>query len=72
MVVGKIIGDEVEGEVKVGEGEVGEEKLDELIDEFDVEEDFVGESVVCGYDLVVVDEGVYGGEEGIVELVMML
>ena len=54
--VGKATGDEVECEVEVGEREVREEDLDELVDKLNREQDLAGESVVCGHDLAAVDE----------------
>ena len=66
-VVGQRAGDEVEGQVEVGEGEEGEEEGDELIEEFDVEQDFAREGVVSLPDLLEVDQGVDGGEEGSIE-----
>ena len=65
--VGERAGNEVECQVEVGEGEVGEEELDELIHEFDVEEDLATDCVVCMPDLTEVDEGVDGCEEGTIE-----
>lgn len=65
--VGETAGDEVEGEVEVCQGEVGEHELQELVDEFDVEEDLAGEGVVGGPDLLEVDEGVDGSEKGTVQ-----
>jgi hypothetical protein len=60
-------GDEVEGEVEVGEREEGEEELDELVHEFDVQQDFAPDGVVgCPY-LFEVQQGVDGGEEGAVK-----
>jgi len=59
--------DEVECQVEVCEGEVGEAEGDELVDEFDVEQDFAPERVVRVPDLFEVEEGVDGGEEGAVE-----
>lgn len=60
-------GNEVECQVEVGEGEVGEEELDELVDGLDVEEDLAGDGVVGSEDLAEVEEGVDGCEEGTVE-----
>jgi hypothetical protein len=65
--VGQRTRDEVEGQVEVGEGEVGEEEGDELVDEFDVQEDLACSGVVGRPDLAEVDERVDGGEEGAVE-----
>jgi hypothetical protein len=45
--ISQATGDEVEGEVEVGEGEEGEEELDKLIDGLDVEEDLAGEGMIC-------------------------
>jgi len=65
--VGETAGDEVEGQVEVGEGKEGEEEGDELVDEFDVQEDLAGDGVVGAPDLPEVGERVDGGEEGAVE-----
>lgn len=65
--VGEGAGDKVECEVEVGEGEESEEEREELVDEFDVEEDLASDRVVGGPDLFEVYEGVDGGEEGAVE-----
>lgn len=64
--VGETARDEVEGEVEVGEGEKGEQEGDELVDEFDVQEDLAGDGVVGAPDLAEVCERVDGGEEGTV------
>jgi hypothetical protein len=65
--VGEGAGDEVEGQVEVGEGEEGEEEVDELVDELDVQHDFAVDGVVGAPDLAEVDKGINGGEEGTVE-----
>ncbi len=65
--VGQAAGDEVEGQVEVGEREVGEDELDELVDEFDVQEHLARDGVVGEPDLLEVDKRVDGGEEGAVE-----
>ena len=41
--------------------------MDELVDEFNVEENLAAHGVVGAPDLAEVDEGVDGGEEGTVE-----
>ena len=59
--------DEVEGEVEVGQREEREEELDELVHEFDVQQDLARDRVVgCPY-LLEVNEGVNGCEESTVE-----
>ena len=67
LFVRQTTGDEVEGEVEVGEGEEGEHELDELIDKFDVQENFAGDSVVSVPDLAEVNKGVDSGEESSVQ-----
>ena len=59
--------DEVESQVKVGKGEVCEEEVDELVDEFNVEEYLPADGVISMPDLAEVDERVDGCEEGAVE-----
>jgi hypothetical protein len=65
--VGERTGDEVEGQVEVGEREECEQKLHELVDEFDVEQDLTPDGVVGRPDLLEVEERVHGSEEGTVE-----
>jgi hypothetical protein len=59
--------DKVESEVEVGQGEEGEHELNELVQELHMQEDLASESMVCKPDLLEVDEGVNGSEEGTVE-----
>lgn len=59
--------DEVERQIEVGEGEVGEDQLDELVDELDVEEDLAAHGMVGVPDLAEMHEGVDGGKEGPIE-----
>jgi hypothetical protein len=49
-------GDEVEGEVEVGQGEEGEEERDELVDKFDMQQDLSSQGVVGMPDLLEVDQ----------------
>ncbi|RDA85125.1 hypothetical protein CP532_1559 [Ophiocordyceps camponoti-leonardi (nom. inval.)] len=65
--IGEAAGDKVEGQVEVGEGEVGEEQLEKLVRELDEEEDLAGDGVVGREDLTALKEGVDGCEEGAVE-----
>ena len=65
--VGEGAGDEVECEVEVCEGEICEEEGDELVEEFNVQEDFTDEGMVRGPDLAKVNERVDGSEESTVE-----
>ena len=60
-------GNEVKGQVEVGQGEVGEAERNELVNEFDVEEDLAGNGVVRGPDLAEMDEGIDGSEESAIE-----
>ena len=59
--------DEIEGQVEVGEGEVGEEEGYELVDEFDVKEDLACDGVICRPYLAEMDERVYSGKESTIE-----
>jgi hypothetical protein len=59
--------DEIECQVKVGEGKVREEKLDELVDKFDVQKDLAAHSVIGVPNLTEVDKGVDSREESTVE-----
>jgi hypothetical protein len=61
--IGEGAGHEVEGEVEVGEREVGKEEIDELIHELDMKEDFSSESVIGFPDLTEVNKRVNCGEE---------
>lgn len=65
--VGKRASNEVEGEVEVSEGEVGEEQADELIDEFDVKEDLAAHGMIGLPDLFEVHKRVDSGKEGTVQ-----
>ena len=65
--VGQAAGDEVEGEVEVGEGEEGEQQRYELVHEFDVQENLAGNRVVGVPDLAEMHKGVYCGKEGAIE-----
>ena len=65
--IGDAACDEVEGEVEVGQGKVGEEELDSLIDEFDVQQDLASHGVVGLPDLTEVNQRVDGCKEGAVE-----
>jgi hypothetical protein len=60
-------GNEVKGQVEVGKGEVGEAERNELVNEFDMEEDLAGKGVVRGPDLAEMDEGIDGSEESAIE-----
>ena len=59
--------DEVEGEVKVREGEIGEEEGDKLVYEFNVEEDFTPKGVVGSPYLTKVQKRVDSGKESTVQ-----
>jgi hypothetical protein len=63
----KRAGDEVEGEVKVREGEVGEEEGDKLVYEFNVEEDLTPKGVVGSPYLTKVQKRVDSGKESTVQ-----
>lgn len=65
--VGETTSNKVESEVEVGEREEGEEQLQELVEELDVEQDLAGDGVVGVPDLLEVDQRVDGGEEGSVQ-----
>lgn len=65
--VGERARNEEECEVEVCEGEKGEHERDELVDELDVEEGFAPDGVIRSPDLLEVQEGVDGGEEGTIE-----
>lgn len=67
LLIGHAAGDEVEGEVKVGQGEVGEKELQQLVDKLDVKQNFAPEGVVGAPDLPEVYERVDGSKEGAVE-----
>jgi hypothetical protein len=58
---------EVEGEIEVGQGKIGEEQADKLVDEFNVEEDLAANGMICVPDLSEVDERVDCGKEGTVQ-----
>ena len=58
---------EVEGQVEVGEGEVGEEEGYELVNEFDVKEDLACDGVIRRPYLAEMDERVYRGKESTIE-----
>jgi hypothetical protein len=65
--VSKRARDKVEGQVEIGEGEIGEAERDELVNEFDVEEDLACQCVIRGPDLAEMDEGIDGREESAIE-----
>lgn len=58
---------EVECEVEVGEREVGEHELDELVDKFDVQKDLPADSVIRPPNLFEMHERVDSCEEGSVK-----
>lgn len=49
-------GNEVEGEVEVGQGEEGKQKTDELVDKFNVKKDLPPKGMVCLPDLFEVNK----------------
>ena len=58
---------EIEGQIEVGEGEVGESEINGLVEEFYVQKDFSADGVVCRPDLAVMDEGIDSCKEGTIE-----
>jgi hypothetical protein len=54
--IGERTGDEIEGKVEVGQGEVGKKQVDKLIDELDVQENLTADGMVCPPDLTEVDK----------------
>jgi hypothetical protein len=70
--VGQRARDEVEGQVEVGEREEGEEQRDELVHEYDVQENLARQRVVGLPDLPEMGQRVDGGEEGPIEPAMAL
>lgn len=67
LLVGERSGDEVECEVEVAQREEGEEELHELVDEFDVQQDFSCNGVIRLPDLSEVKEGIDCSEKGSVQ-----
>ena len=65
--VGETASDEVESQVEVCQGEKGEQELEELIEEFDVEENLAGNGMISLPDLFIMDQRVNSGEEGAVQ-----
>jgi hypothetical protein len=65
--IGQGAGNEVEGEIEVGQGEKGEGQRDELIQEFDMQQDLPSDGMVGMPDLSEVDQRVDGSEEGTVQ-----
>lgn len=64
---GQSTGNKVKGQIEIGEGEVGEEKLAELVDEFNVQENLASDGVVGRQNLSELDERVNGRKKGTVE-----
>jgi len=60
-------GNEVEGKVEVGQGEKGKEERDELIDEFDVQQNLPSKGMVGLPDLLEVYQGVDGSKESAIQ-----
>lgn len=65
--VGETARDEIECEEEVGEREVREEQLNELVDRLYTKKKFARDGMVCLPDLTALDEGVDGGEESTIE-----
>ena len=65
--VGERTGDKKERQVEVGQREKGKEETEELIDEFNVKEDFTSNGVVGGPDLSEVYQRVDSSKESSIE-----
>ena len=60
-------GNEVKGEIEVGEREVREQELDGLVYELDEEENLASNGVIRRENLASIDNGIDGSEKGAVE-----
>ncbi len=59
--------DEIEGQVEVGQGEVREQKLNELVDRFHEEENFACKRMICVPNLSELHKRVDRSKEGAIE-----
>jgi hypothetical protein len=58
---------ELKSKERTYQGEVGEHQTNELVDKFDVEQDFSHDCMIRFPDLSEMDERVHGREEGAIE-----
>jgi hypothetical protein len=57
----------IECEVKIGQGEEREEQIDELVYEFDMQENLAADGMISMPNLTKVHQGVNGGEESSIQ-----